>query len=70
MRVDVAKLKGRAVEKGLTGEQVSKMLGIDQSTYYRKLKTEGESFTVGQVFAIAEALELSREDAVEIFFSH
>jgi len=68
MQVNVSKLKGKAVECGLTGEELSKRIGIDQSTYYRKLKESGKSFTLNQVFEIAKALSLSKEEAVQIFF--
>lgn len=68
MQVNVAKLKGKAVERGLTGEDISKKIGVDQSTYYRKLKENGGSFTLTQVFGIADALSLTKEEAIQIFF--
>ena len=37
MHVDINRLKGKTVEKGFTGEKMASELGIDQSTYYRKL---------------------------------
>ena len=37
MQIDVNRLKGKTVELGLTGAAVAEKLGIDQSTYYRKL---------------------------------
>ena len=41
MNIDVNRLKGKTVEKGLTGEKMANALGIDQSTYYRKLGDGG-----------------------------
>ena len=37
MHVDVNRLKGKTVERGMTGEEMARELGISQSTYYRKL---------------------------------
>lgn len=45
MNIDVNRLKGKTVEKGLTGEKMAIALGIDQSTYYRKLGDGGGTFT-------------------------
>lgn len=47
MQIDVNRLKGKTVELGLTGAAVAEKLGIDQSTYYRKLGAGGGSFTIG-----------------------
>ena len=69
MVVNVSKLKGKMVEKGLTGAIISEKLNIDQSTFYRKLKENGVTFTLDQVFLIVEVLELSTKEAVEIFFT-
>ena len=38
MQIDVNQLKGKTVELGLTGAAVAEKLGIDQSTYYRKIR--------------------------------
>lgn len=43
-------------------------LGIDQSTYYRKLGDGGGTFTISQVARIAEILSLTNEERTEIFF--
>lgn len=69
MNVNVARLKGKVVEKGMNGEMLSDALGIDQSTYYRKLKDAGKNFTVNQVFTIVKTLSLTKEEAIDIFFS-
>lgn len=68
MNIDVNRLKGKTVEKGLTGEKMANALGIDQSTYYRKLGDGGGTFTISQVARIAEILSLTNEERTEIFF--
>ena len=67
MHVDIAKLRGRIVEKGLTQEVLAEQLGIDNSTFSRKMKTNGVAFTIGQMHQIAELLSLSGEEAADIF---
>ncbi len=69
MHVDVNRLKGKTVERGLTGEKLADGLGIDQSTYYRKLGNGGGSFTVAQVVKICDMLHLSDEERAKIFFA-
>ena len=68
MMVDTNKLRGRMVEKGISQEGLAKAIGLDRSTVNRKLKT-GEDFSIGEANRIAEALHLSRDEAVSIFFT-
>lgn len=67
MYVDIAKLRGRIVEKGYTQETLAEQLGVDNSTFSRKMKANGAAFTVGQMHKIAELLTLSGKEAAEIF---
>lgn len=62
---DVAKLKGKMVEKGINQAMLSQKVGIDRSTLSRKLKT-GETFTIGEANKIAKALHLTSEEALSI----
>lgn len=61
------KLKGKIIEKGMTVTKVAEMLGINPSTFYRKMKNN--SFEIGEVDIMVEKLSLSRKDANDIFFS-
>lgn len=65
--MNVLKLKGKIVEKGMNVETLASKIGIDKSSLYRKLK-EGKKITVGEAQIIKAALELSAEEASEIFF--
>ena len=69
MHVDVNRLKGKTVERGMTGEEMAKELGISQSTYYRKLSSGGVTFTLAQTFKIADILNLSESERIAIFFA-
>ena len=65
--LDVNKLKGKIVEKGKNVEALADDIGIDSSTFYRKMKNN--SFEIGEADRIVKALDLSRDDAMAIFFS-
>ena len=65
MQIDVNRLKGKTVELGLTGAAVAEKLGIDQSTYYRKLGAGGGSFTIAQAQMISKILELSPNERLK-----
>lgn len=60
-------LRGKMLEKHMNVEEMAKEIGIDTSTFYRKLKSNGMSFTVGQMHKIAEVLKLTPEEASSIF---
>lgn len=66
---DVAKLKGKIVEKGLNQVTLAQRAGMDRSTLNRKMKT-GEAFTIGEANKIAIILKLTRDEAMAIFFAN
>jgi DNA-binding XRE family transcriptional regulator len=68
MNVNIAKLKGKIIEKGFTPETLATAIGVDRSTMYRKL-TAIEKFTIGEARKIKLVLDLTNEEAVEIFLS-
>lgn len=67
--VDINKLKGKIVEKGLSVEKLAAALSMNKSTLYRKLSS-GEDITVGEATQISKVLCLSAEDIHAIFFSN
>ena len=60
-------LRGKMVERRVSPEDMAKNLNIDISTFYRKMKSEGINFTVGQMHKIVEVLNLTSEEAASIF---
>ncbi len=66
---DIAKLKGKIVEKGFSQGTLAREAGIDRSTLYRKMKA-GNSFTIGEANKISGILKLSKDEAMEIFFAN
>lgn len=65
--VDVNKLKGVIVEKGKNQQEVARQIGIDRSTFYRKMKNGGD-FSIEEARKIAEAIPLTNVEAISIFF--
>ncbi|MGN1133781.1 MAG: helix-turn-helix domain-containing protein [Oscillospiraceae bacterium] len=65
--LDVQKLKGKIIEKGKSIETVSRDLGINPSTFYRKLNNN--SFEIREADKIASILSLTGDEASSIFFS-
>lgn len=61
-------LEARIKECKLSVTRISKELGIDPSTYYRKVAADGETFSVRQAKRLAELLNLTGKEAQEIFF--
>lgn len=65
--LDVQKLKGKIVEKGKSIEILSREIGINPSTFYRKLNNN--SFEIEEADKIVSVLSLSGAEATAIFFS-
>lgn len=67
MPVDVERIKIRMNEKDLTVKDVVNALGIDESTYYRKMANSGKTFSVEQAQKLSVLLDLTKQEASEIF---
>lgn len=67
MQSSMQKLKGKIVERNTTQEAIADAIGINRATFYRKVKANGDSFTIKEAKAIVDALALSNQEAIEIF---
>ena len=67
--MNVNKLKGKIVENGLNVSQLAVSIGVDRTTLYRKLTSNGETLTISEAEKIAKVLNLSMEDVNAIFFA-
>jgi len=65
--MNILKLKGKMVEKGLNVETLAAKIGVNKSTLYRKLN-KCENITIEDAQKIKEELGLTNDDAVDIFF--
>lgn len=66
--MNINKLKGKIVERGMKVETLAELVGIDRSSMYRKLNNF-EKITIGEAVKIKAALNLSNEDAADIFLT-
>lgn len=67
MSTNMDKLKEKMAECSVTYERLAAALGIDVSTFYRKLKSDGMTFTVGQLHVMINVLNLTGAEAASIF---
>lgn len=65
--VELDKLKGKIVEKKLTYEKCAIFLGITKVTFVKKINCKTQ-FTLDEIRKIAQLLELSDDEKVNIFF--
>lgn len=65
--MDTIKLRESIKKSGYSIEVVAGKIGIDPSTFYRKLKNHGNSFSIGEMHALQGVLELTDEEAINIF---
>ena len=65
---DLALLKERISDSGMTMVTVAKRSKIGRVTLYNRLKGLGE-FTAPEIVGLTEALHLSKGDREKIFFS-
>ena len=62
-----SRLRGTLIARGVRLKDLADALGISVSTMYRK--TAAGDFKVREALVIAEKLELSDQEAIEIFFN-
>lgn len=68
--MNINKLKGKIVERGMNVLMISQLIGVDKSTFYRKLNSQGDTFTVKEVNLICKHLKLTKDEAISIFFAN
>ena len=67
LHIDIPKLKGKIVEKGMTTEGLAEKLQIDRATLYRRISTD--NLRIKDVQRICEALSLTSQEAIAIFLA-
>ncbi len=63
--MDLDKLNGKIAERRTTKEALADEIGIDRSTFYRRLKSG--RLLIGDIHKICECLQLTTLEAVDIF---
>lgn len=67
--VNIMKLKGKIVEKGMSVGQLAYKMGIDRATFYRRMSQNGDTFTIKETNQICKLLDLTKDEAIAIFFN-
>lgn len=67
MTVNVNRLRGKLVEARTTQDAVARAIGIDRSTFSRKMKANGSTFTIGEIHKIIDTIPLTAAEAIDIF---
>lgn len=70
MVVNTKLLKGKLKEKGMTQEDAARIIGVDPSTFNRKINNEsGDVITVMEAGKIAGILSIPKNELGNIFFA-
>lgn len=65
--VDEDKLNGKIVECRTTKERIADEIGVDRSTFYRRLKSS--TLRLSDVHKMCECLNLTDAEAISIFLA-
>ena len=68
--INVNKLRGKIVERGLNIEGLANMLDMNKSTLYRHINGGGDNLSIREAKAISSALGLDHDEVMDIFFNH
>ena len=70
MVTNLNKLKGKIVEKGYTESGFAKALGMCETTLSRKMKKEGYYFNTDETVLVANKLNLTIPEFLDIFYAN
>ena len=67
--MNTQRVKERMEEKHITAAMMAKELGMNPSTYFRKMQKNGGEFSVLDLMVFKRVLEMNEQDAVDILLS-
>lgn len=59
-------VRGKMVAKAIEAKEMALKMGMNPSTFYRKMKNGGKDFTVDNLQIMKEMLDLTDEEAINI----
>ena len=68
MQVNIQKLKGKMAENDMNVERLASEIGVNRTTFYRKLNGGGGKFTVSELQSMVSALKMTARRGYEYFF--
>ena len=63
--MNIQKVEQRRKDMGITVGRMAEELGMDTSTYYRKLQKDGEGFSALDLTVFKRELHLSEQEALD-----
>ena len=69
MHTNINLLLGKIREQQHTQETLANAIGVDRGTLSKKMRRGGGHFRLDTVYAIIRELHLSKDEAIEVFFS-
>ena len=67
--MDTVKVKERMKDMKITACMMSRELGMDPSTYYRKMQKDGEEFSALDLIVFKRVLEMDEKTALDFLLS-
>ena len=67
--MNTQRVKERMEEKGITVGRMAQELGMDPSTYYRKMQKNGEEFSALDLMVFKRVLEMDEKTALDFLLS-
>ena len=67
--MNTQRVKEEMKAKHITGGRMSQELGMDTSTFYRKMQKNGENFSALDLLVFKRVLELSDQHALDFLLS-
>lgn len=65
--MNISKLRGIMAERGMTMREAAQACGISYITFYRRLQSGGEDFTIGEFVSLASILSITQDELADIF---
>lgn len=69
MIYNIKEFEKKLIDKDLNRKMLAEIIGIDPNTLTQKVNEEKRDFKISEAVAIAEALELSNEEFMLLFFN-
>lgn len=67
--MNIQKVEERRKDLNISVPEMAEMLGMDASTYYRKLQKNGEGFSALDLTVFKRELHLNEQEALEFLLS-
>lgn len=67
--MNTVQVKRRMKDMKITGIRMAKELGMDTSTYYRKMARNGEEFSALDLITFKRVLEMDEKTAIDFLLS-